>query len=78
MLQVQMVEMDAALADAWHQDWSKDQEESFALALRDNNNNNNHNNNNNNENKETPSTENTTLSNTMDSVVVTDTTTVTD
>ena len=70
-----MVEMDAALANAWHQDWSKDQEEAFALALRDNN---NENNDNNNDNKDNPSTENTTLSNTMDSAVVTGTTTVTD
>ena len=58
-----MVEMDAVLADAWHQDWSKDQEEAFALALRDNDHNNDSDNNNNNSN----STEATTLANTAES-----------
>ena len=83
--QVQMVEMDSALADAWHQDWSKDQEEAFALALRDNNDvndksndndKNNHSNskngdndNNNNNDNDNPPTGSTTLDSTMDSVV---------
>ena len=79
-----MVEMDSALADAWHQDWSKDQEEAFALALRDNNdvndksndkdknsnskNGNNNNNNNNNNDNDNPPTGNTTLDSTMSSL----------
>ena len=76
-----MVEMDAALADQWHQDWSKDQEEAFALALRDNNNDKDKDKNNSNidkGDKDDSSTENTTLSNTMDSAVVTGTIAVTD